>query len=75
MAAGIAANAQEAVREHAALEIRTDLALYEAGDRGAFPSRSGEERDELRANDFVEESRLGVFTRGRKEKSRTPRPA
>ena len=60
MDAGIAVDAQEAVREHAALEVAPDLPLDEAGDGGARRSRSGEEGSELRANDFVEEGLLGL---------------
>jgi hypothetical protein len=41
LAAGVAVNAQEAMREHATLEIRADLALDEAGCGCAFHSRGG----------------------------------
>ena len=59
MAAGVAVDAEEAVGQHAALERRADLALDEASDGDALRSRSGEEGDELRADDFVEKGLLG----------------
>ena len=41
MAAGVAVDTQEAVREQAALQIAADLALDEAGDGGASCASSG----------------------------------
>jgi hypothetical protein len=60
VAAGVAVNADESVGQHAAFEIRADLPLDEAGDGRPFRSRAGEEGDELRADDFVQESLLGL---------------
>ena len=62
VAAGVAVDTEEAVGEHAALEIGADLALDEAGDGGAPRSHSGEEGDELRADDFVKEGLLGLVS-------------
>ena len=60
MTAGVAVNAEESMGQDAAFEVGADLALDEAGDGGALGSRSGEEGDELRADDFVEEGLLGL---------------
>ncbi len=61
VAAGVAVDPQESVGQHAAGEVRADLALDEAGHGGALRSRAGEEGDELRADDLVEESLLGLM--------------
>ena len=53
MVAGVAVDAQEAVGEHATLEVRAHLALDESSDGGALPSRSREERDQFRADDIA----------------------
>jgi hypothetical protein len=60
MAAGVAVDTEEAVGEHAAFEIAPDLAFDEAGDGGAGFSSPGQERDELCADDLVEEGLLGL---------------
>jgi hypothetical protein len=60
VAAGIAVDAHESMGQHAALEIRPDLALDEAGDGSALRSRADEKRHELRADDLVEQSLLGL---------------
>lgn len=46
--------------QHTAFEIGSDLALDEAGDGRSLRSRSGEEGDELRADDLVQERLLGL---------------
>ena len=53
-------DAQEAVGENAALEVRPDLTLDESGDGGVLPSRTAEKGDELRADDLVEKGLLGL---------------
>ncbi len=60
MAACVAVDKKEAVGEQSALEVRADLAFDEAGDRGACRASAGEERDELCADDLVEEGLLGL---------------
>ena len=64
MAAGVAVDAEESMSAHAALEIGADLALDEAGDRGAGGASPCNERHELSANHFVEECLLGLATDG-----------
>jgi hypothetical protein len=53
-------DAQESVGEHATLEISADLALDEAGDRGARGPGAFEEGLEVFAYDAVEERLLGL---------------
>jgi hypothetical protein len=48
------------VGQHAALEVRADLSLDEAGDGSPLRSRASQEGHELRADDFVQESLLGL---------------
>ena len=48
------------MREHAALEVGTDLALDEAGDGHAVPTRTRQQGLELVAHDFVKERLLGL---------------
>jgi len=62
MPARVAVDTQESMREDAALEIRTDLALHEASDRCALPSRTSEEWLDLLADDFVQKGLLGLVT-------------
>ena len=59
MAAGVAVDADESVGEYAAREIRPDLAFHEAGDGRSLRSRSGEDGDELRTDDRLEEGLVG----------------
>ncbi len=59
VAAGVAVDPEKSVGEHTTLEVRADLALDEASDGGARPSRSCEERQQLRSDDLVEECLLG----------------
>ncbi len=61
VAAGVAVDTEESVGQYSALHIASELALDEPSDGGALPSGSGKERDELRANHFVEESPLGLM--------------
>ena len=51
--ARVAVDTQESMREYAALEIRTDLALNEPSDRCALPSRPSQKGLELLADDFM----------------------
>ena len=60
-AAGVAVHADESMSQHAALEVRADLALDETGDGGALRSRTSEEGDELRADDLVEKRLLRLM--------------
>jgi hypothetical protein len=53
-------DAQEAVGEHAALEIGPDLPLDESRDRGASGPRPFEKRLQVLAQDTVEERLLGL---------------
>lgn len=62
VSAGIAMDSEEAVSEHATLEVGADLALDEAGDRGAGRAGAHNERHELSANHFVKERLLGLVT-------------
>ncbi len=48
--------------EHAALEVGANLALDEAGDRGASRASLRNERHELSAHHFVEERLIGLVT-------------
>ena len=60
MTAGVAVDPDESMGQHAASEIRPELALDEVGDGGALRSRACEEGDELLADDLVEKSLLGL---------------
>jgi len=63
VAAGVAVDAYESMGEYATLEIRPDLAFHEGSDGSLLRFRSGEEGDELRADDRVEEGLLGLMSR------------
>ena len=60
MATGVAVDAQEAMGEHAALEIGTNLALDEASDGSTRGSGAREERLHILADDAMEERLLGL---------------
>ncbi len=52
------------MREHAALEVGTDLAFDEARDGRTVPTRTRQEGFELLAHDFVKEGLLGLVAFG-----------
>ena len=58
MAAAIAVDPDETSREHAAVEVGTQLSLYESRDRCTLLTSPGEERLELLPDDFVEQCLL-----------------
>ena len=60
MATGVAVDTQEAMGEHAALEIRTNLALDEASDGSTRGSGAREERLQILSDDAMEECLLGL---------------
>ena len=62
MATGVAVDAQEAMGEHAAFEIRTNLALDEASDGSTLRSGAREERLHILADDAMEQRLLGLVT-------------
>ena len=62
MATGVAVDAQEAVGQHAALEVVANFSLDEAGDGRARRASSGEEGHNLRADDLMKEGLLGLVT-------------
>ena len=70
-AAGIAANAYEAMFEHSAGKVGAELTLHEAGHGVIALSCSREERLELLTNDGVEDALLGPASRGGRGSRRT----
>lgn len=60
MTAAVAVDAQEAMGEYAALEIRPHLPLDEAGDGRTRQPGALEERLEVLADDAVEKRPLGL---------------
>jgi hypothetical protein len=56
----VAVDAQEAMGEHAALEVRTNLALDEASDGSTRRTGAREERLQILADDAMEERLLGL---------------
>ena len=61
MATGVAVDAQETMGEHAALEIRTNLALDEASHGSTRGSGAREERLHILTDDAMEERLLGLM--------------
>jgi hypothetical protein len=60
VATGVAVDAQEAMGEHAAIEIGTNLALDEASDGSTRGSGAREERLQTFSDDAMEERLLGL---------------
>jgi hypothetical protein len=60
VATGVAVDAQEAMGEHAALELGTNLALDEASDGSTRGSGAREERLQIFSDDAMEERLLGL---------------
>ncbi len=60
MTASVAVDAQEAMGEHAALEVGTNLALDETSDGSTRGSGAREERLHILADDAMEERLLGL---------------